>query len=68
MKRHSAKPLPKNWFFKTSGYRVFMVRELTSVFLGGYLVFLIVLLRRAGDGAEPFAALLEASRVRSCRP
>ena len=47
---------------RTAAYRRFMVRELTSVFIAGYLVFLLVWLRRLGDGPDAFAAMLRATR------
>ncbi len=52
------RPFPKDWFIRTRTYRRFMVRELTSVFMGGYLVFLLVWLYHLGQGPEQFQALL----------
>jgi len=45
------------WFFERPGYVRFMVRELTSFFVAGYLVVLLVTLSRLAGGGE--AALAE---------
>ncbi len=55
-------PMPSAWYLRTQPYRVFMLRELTSVFIAGYLVFLIVLLVRLGQGYEQYAAMMESLR------
>ena len=52
------RPHPWNWFLKRRGYVRFMVRELTAVFVGAYLVFLIVTLGRLGSGQSAFVAFL----------
>ena len=36
-------PMPLNWWLKKKSYFLFMVRELTCVFVGGYALFLLVL-------------------------
>ena len=59
MKEHYVRPIPKTWFMRTTAYKLFMVRELTSVFLTIYLLFFLYLLERLGAGAEAFASLLE---------
>ena len=55
-------PLPRSWFMQRRGYRWFMAREATSVFLAGYLVYLIVWMYRLGQGPEGFAAAIDGSR------
>ena len=55
-------PLPWFWFTQRRGYRRFMGREITSFFLGGYLVFLLIWLRRLGQGPEAYAAMIETTR------
>ena len=50
-----------NWFCKRPGYMLFMVRELTAVFIGGYLIFLIVMLSRLSE-QQQFTDLLAAMR------
>ena len=54
------RPQPWNWFAKKPAYVLFMVRELTAVFIGGYLVFLIVLLSKLAGGKQEFASLIQA--------
>lgn len=46
------RPLPSSWWLRKPTYFLFMVRELTSLFVFGYAVFLLVLVARAGDPAS----------------
>ncbi len=55
-------PLPWSWFTQRRSYRLFMAREATSVFLGGYLVYLIVWIYRVGQGPEGLAAAIDSAR------
>ncbi len=50
------------WYLKTAPYRRFMVREVTSFFMAGYLVFLLVVLARLDNGPEAYGALLATLR------
>ena len=52
------RPMPSNWWLKRRSYFLFMVRELTCVFVGGYALFLVILASRLGD-QEAFGTLLE---------
>ena len=56
------RPMPRTWYLRTQPFRMFMIRELTSFFLAGYLVFLLVILARLGEGPEQYAALRETLR------
>src|SRR5262249_55309397 len=47
------RPMPSNWWLKKRNYTLFMVRELTAVFVAGYAIFLLVLIYRASQ--EPLA-------------
>ena len=47
------------WFLERPGYLRFMVRELTSFFVAGYLVVLLVTLCRLGAGEAVFAQWLQ---------
>ncbi len=47
------------WWLKKKTYFLFMVRELTCVFVGGYALFLLVVVTRLDDPQE-FAALLNS--------
>ena len=43
------RPMPTTWWLKRWTYVLFIVRELTCVFMGGYAVLLLVLLGCAKD-------------------
>ena len=47
------------WWWGRRGYTLFVVRELTSVFIGAYAVLLIVLVRRLGQGPDAYRAYVE---------
>ena len=59
MAREYVRPLPRSWWLRKPSYLLFMARELTSVFVAGYAVFLLVLIWRADD-AESFSRLFDA--------
>jgi len=50
----------RQWWFGASRYRRYMMRELTSLFLGTYAITLLVGLWRLSQGAEAFNAWLAA--------
>lgn len=56
--REYIRPMPGGWWMKKTTYLAFMVRELTSLFVGGYALFLLLLASRRHD-AGLFAALLD---------
>ena len=43
------------WFLERPGYMRFMVRELTSFFVAGYLVVFLITLAKLGGGEAAFA-------------
>jgi fumarate reductase subunit C len=47
------RPMPALWWLHNTQLILFMIRELTSVFVAGYAVFLIVLISKVND-AEAF--------------
>ena len=53
------RPMPAAWWAKKKTYSLFMIRELTCVFVGGYVLFLLVLAARRHD-ALSFADLLNS--------
>ena len=59
MNRQHIRRLPRYWWLRKRTYFAFMVRELTSVFVGGYAVFLLVMLWRADD-ASTFSSVFDA--------
>ena len=48
------------WFLERPGYMRFMVRELTSFFVAGYLVVFLITLARLGGGEAVFAEWVTA--------
>ncbi len=53
------RPMPATWWLKRKTYFLFMVRELTCVFVGGYALFLLMLAMQRDD-PQAFAALLDS--------
>lgn len=43
------RPMPANWWMTKKTYVLFIVRELTCVFVGGYALFLLVLVARRDE-------------------
>ena len=62
MNRPYHHPHPWNWFLKRPAYVRFMLRELTAVAIGGYLVFLLVLLAHLRDSEQGLAQWLVSLR------
>jgi succinate dehydrogenase subunit C len=52
--------MPATWWFRNSPITIFTIRELTSLFVAGYAVLLLVLLYRYGQGREQFHQFFEA--------
>ena len=53
------RPMPANWWMMKKTYVLFIVRELTCVFVGGYALFLLVLVARRDD-PQAFVAWLNS--------
>ena len=53
------RPMPAGWWLKKKTFFLFMVRELTCVFVGGYALFLLVLASQL-DNEETFTAILKS--------
>ena len=53
------RPMPVTWWLNNPAYTKFILREVSSVFIAGYCVFLMVLMCRAKDPQE-FSALFES--------
>ncbi len=53
------RPRKWSWFTARPAYILFMVREFTSVFIGAYLILLLVFLSKLGGGEAAFVALLQ---------
>lgn len=54
------RPMPATWWLHNRQVLMFMLRELSSVFVAGYAIFLMVLLWRFGQGREAFHAFFQA--------
>ncbi len=61
-----ARPYPRTvsrtWWLRRWPYRIFMLRELSSVFVAVYMVLLLVLTAKVHDGASAFADYLDVLR------
>ena len=53
------RPMPANWWMMKKTFVLFIVRELTCVFVGGYALFLLMLVARR-ERPEAFAAWLNS--------
>jgi len=51
--------MPMTWWLRNRAYFLFMMRELTSVLIAVYLVLLLVMVRRLGQGREAYEAYLQ---------
>ena len=58
MREPYRRPLPSTWWLKKRNYRLFMLRELTSIFVAAFLVFYLVQLSHLAKGTESYAAFL----------
>ena len=52
------RPMPRTWWLGHRVYFFFMVRELTSVFIAGYLVLFLLMFHRLAAGREAYEAYL----------
>lgn len=61
-----AGPYPRQhsraWFVKRWPYRLFMLRELSSVFLAAYVVVLLLLVSKVHDGRQAFSGIQQTLR------
>lgn len=60
MSKPYIRPWPTfSWFTRRPGYMLFMVRELTAVFIAIYAVSLLCFLARLGRGPDAYAELIQ---------
>jgi len=57
------RPMPATWWLRNRAYFLFMVRELTSVFIAAYAVLLLLLLHKLRLGREAYDAYLGLLRA-----
>jgi fumarate reductase subunit C len=60
MSKPLTRPFSKTWYLRTGAYRLFMLREFTSLFIGAYLIFLLVLIGKLGDDPAAAATMLQS--------
>ena len=54
------RPISNTWWLEKPEYTLYMLRELTSVFVGGYAVVMLVGLKRLSEGQAAYEAFLSA--------
>ncbi len=52
------RPMARTWWFSNRAYALFMLRELTSVFIAAYLVIFLLMLHKLALGREAYEAYL----------
>lgn len=52
--------LPKWWWLRQGRHRIYMIRELTCVFIGAYTTVIVVGLMRLSQGRAEYDAFLDA--------
>jgi fumarate reductase subunit C len=57
--RYYRRPMPVLWWTKRRSYTIFMLRELSSLFVGLFVVELLLLVRAVASGAPAYADLLD---------
>ncbi len=53
------RPMPNTWWLKKGSYTLFMLRELSSVFVALYAIFLLIRLCALSEGADIYAIKTE---------
>jgi fumarate reductase subunit C len=59
MREPYRRPISATWWLNKRNYLLFMLRELTSVFIAAYLVLFLVQLTQLARGAEAYTAFLQ---------
>jgi len=54
------RPVSNTWWLKRKPYILFMIRELTSVFVAGYCIFLLVFVYKLTQGANVYGNFMAA--------
>jgi succinate dehydrogenase subunit C len=50
--------MPASWWLKQPSYLLFMLRELSCVFVGGYVVLFLMMIRSLAQGPDQYEAFL----------
>ena len=56
------RPMPASWWLKRTSYLLFMLREMSAIFVGGYVVIFLMMLRRLAQGPAEYEAFMAALR------
>ena len=59
------RPVSNTLWLKRKRYILFMIRELTSVFVAGYCIFLLALVYKLTQGAETYGNFISALKLPS---
>lgn len=51
--------IPKTWWLRQRSYLLFMIREFTSVFIGGYCVFVLIFMYKLDQGPEVYGGIID---------
>lgn len=54
------RPIPNTWWLERRPYFLFMMRELTAVFVGGYCAFLLFFIYKLSQGLEAYEGIIQA--------
>jgi fumarate reductase subunit C len=54
--------MPASWWLKRTSYLLFMLRELSSVFVGGYVVIFLMMIRNLSRGPAEYEAFMAMLR------
>tara|TARA_B100001765_G_scaffold48725_1_gene28351 strand:+ start:111 stop:494 length:384 start_codon:yes stop_codon:yes gene_type:complete len=52
------KPVSNTWWLERKQYFFFVIRELTSIFVAGYCLFLLFIISEISDGQENYTLLI----------
>jgi len=53
------RPFPNTWWLMQRSYFFFMVREVTSVFVAGYCIFLLIFVYKLSQGPEAYEKMIK---------
>lgn len=56
------RPIPVTWWLKRKPYFLFMLREISSVFIAVFLILLLVMINRLSQGPEAYESFLAGFR------
>ena len=56
------RPMPAGWWLKRPSYLLFMLRELSCVFVGGYAVIFLMMIRNLSRGPAEYEAFMAMLR------